>query len=74
MVNDPLSMYLADIATIPVSLAGLPAVSIPCGFSKDNLPLGLQLIGQSFAEETIIKVAHAFERNTDFIGRRPPIF
>lgn len=63
MANDPLAMYLADVATIPVNLAGLPAISIPCGVSKDNLPIGLQIIAKSFDESTMIKAAHYFERS-----------
>jgi aspartyl-tRNA(Asn)/glutamyl-tRNA(Gln) amidotransferase subunit A len=59
--NNPLQMYLADIATIPVSLAGLPAISIPCGF-VDGLPVGLQIIGKAFDEETILKVAHSLQQ------------
>ncbi len=61
-VNDPLAMYLADIATIPVNLAGLPAISIPCGFAKNGLPLGLQIIGKRFDEMNVLKVADYFER------------
>ena len=60
--NDPLKMYLADIATIPVNLAGLPAISIPCGFSKEGLPIGLQIIGKPWAEETVLKVAYHIEQ------------
>jgi len=63
MANDPLAMYLADVATIPVNLAGLPAISIPCGVSKDNLPIGLQIIAKNFDEATMIKAAHYFERS-----------
>ena len=69
---DPLAMYLSDIATIPVNLAGLPAISIPCGFSK-NLPVGLQIIGKAFAEETILRAAYTFEQNTDWHKRKPPL-
>ena len=65
-IEDPLKMYLSDIFTIPVNLAGLPAVSIPCGFGKNNLPVGLQLISGPFEEEKLIKASHAFERNTDY--------
>lgn len=64
--DDPLKMYLSDIATIPVNLAGLPAISIPCGFSKEGLPIGLQLIAKPFAEETLLKVAHRFRQLTGF--------
>jgi aspartyl-tRNA(Asn)/glutamyl-tRNA(Gln) amidotransferase subunit A len=60
--NDPLKMYLADIATIPVNLAGLPAISVPCGFSKEGLPIGLQIIAKPFAEETLFKLAHRLEQ------------
>lgn len=63
--DDPLTMYLSDICTIPVNLAGLPAISIPCGFSK-GLPVGLQLIGKAFGENTILRAAYTFEQNTDF--------
>ncbi|GAB6100009.1 Asp-tRNA(Asn)/Glu-tRNA(Gln) amidotransferase subunit GatA [Halanaerocella petrolearia] len=63
--DDPLDMYLSDICTIPVNLAGLPALSMPCGYDSQDLPIGLQIIGQAFDEETILKVAHAFEQTTD---------
>ncbi|NQY75399.1 MAG: Asp-tRNA(Asn)/Glu-tRNA(Gln) amidotransferase subunit GatA, partial [Candidatus Margulisbacteria bacterium] len=59
-IKDPLSMYLSEVATIPVSLAGLPAISVPCGFSND-LPVGLQMIAPSFDEETLLKTAHRYE-------------
>ncbi|MFC1540694.1 Asp-tRNA(Asn)/Glu-tRNA(Gln) amidotransferase subunit GatA [Candidatus Margulisiibacteriota bacterium] len=70
--NDPLSMYLSDIATIPVNLAGLPAISIPCGSSR-GLPIGLQIIGQAFAEQTILQAAYAYEQATDWHKRRPQL-
>ena len=60
-MDDPLKMYLSDIFTIPANLAGLPAVSVPCGVDKSNLPVGLQLMAEPFAEEKLIRVAHAFE-------------
>ena len=63
-VDDPVTMYLNDILTIPVNLAGVPAISIPCGFS-DGLPVGLQIIGKAFDEATVLRVAHAFEQNTE---------
>lgn len=59
-VDDPLTMYLNDICTIPVNLAGLPAISVPCGLA-DGLPVGLQIIGKAFDEATVLRVAHAFE-------------
>jgi len=63
-VNDPLTMYLNDILTIPVSLAGVPAISVPCGLSN-GLPVGLQLIAKPFNESTILRAAHAFEKHTE---------
>ena len=68
---DPLQMYLSDIFTISVNLAGVPGISIPCGFTSGNLPIGLQLIGKHFDEESILKVAHAYEQSTDWHKRRP---
>ncbi len=68
--SDPLSMYLSDIATIPVNLAGIPAISIPCGFDK-GLPIGMQILGRHFDEETLIRVAYTYESETDFHKRKP---
>ncbi len=70
---DPLQMYLSDIFTISVNLAGIPAISIPCGFSSGGLPIGLQILGRPFDEEGIFRVASAFEQATDFHQRRPPL-
>jgi aspartyl-tRNA(Asn)/glutamyl-tRNA(Gln) amidotransferase subunit A len=64
-MDDPLQMYLSDIFTIPANLAGLPAVSIPCGLDDKGLPVGMQLMAKPFDEETLIKAAHAFERATE---------
>ena len=61
MTNDPLKMYLQDICTVPVNLAGLPGISLPCGFNKENLPLGFQLIGKPLDEETILRTAFTYE-------------
>lgn len=72
-LEDPLKMYLSDIYTIPVNLAGLPAISLPCGFSASGLPIGLQLIGKPFDEETILRAAHAFEKSTAFHKKKPPL-
>jgi len=72
-INDPLSMYLSDIFTIPANLAGIPGISIPCGFTSDKLPIGLQLLGKPFDEETILRVAYTFEKNTDFHLKKPNI-
>jgi aspartyl-tRNA(Asn)/glutamyl-tRNA(Gln) amidotransferase subunit A len=71
--DDPLQMYLADIFTISVNLAGVPAVSIPCGFTSQNLPVGLQIIGRHFDEESILKIAYAYEQSTDWHKRRPEL-
>ncbi len=71
--EDPLQMYLSDIFTISVNLAGVPAISIPCGFTKAGLPIGLQLIGKPFDEATVLKVAHAFEQATEWHRRTPPL-
>ncbi len=70
-VDDPLLMYLSDIFTIPCNLAGLPGLSIPCGFSQSGLPIGLQIIGNHFQEEKILQIAYAFEQHTDFHRRKP---
>jgi aspartyl-tRNA(Asn)/glutamyl-tRNA(Gln) amidotransferase subunit A len=70
-VSDPVQMYMEDIFTVPVNIAGLPAMSIPCGFDNSNLPIGLQLIGKRFDEPTIIRAAYTFEQNTDFHKFRP---
>jgi aspartyl-tRNA(Asn)/glutamyl-tRNA(Gln) amidotransferase subunit A len=70
-VQDPLQMYLSDIFTISVNLAGVPAISIPCGFSRQGLPIGLQIIGRACEEEKIIRAAYTFEQNTDHHTKRP---
>jgi aspartyl-tRNA(Asn)/glutamyl-tRNA(Gln) amidotransferase subunit A len=72
-VNDPLQMYLSDIFTIPVNLAGTCAMSLPAGFSGDGLPIGLQLIGKPFDEATILRAAHAFEQVTEWHTRKAVI-
>jgi aspartyl-tRNA(Asn)/glutamyl-tRNA(Gln) amidotransferase subunit A len=71
--EDPLAMYLNDVFTIPQPLAGVPAISVPCGFSADGLPIGLQVIGKPFAEPTILRVAAAYEGVTDWHRRKPPL-
>lgn len=72
-INDPLQMYLSDIFTIPVNLAGTCGMSVPAGFSSDGLPIGLQLIGRPFGEETIIRAAYTFEQATDWHKRKADI-
>ncbi len=70
--DDPLQMYLSDVYTIPVNIAGLPALSVPCGFSQ-GLPVGLQFIGKPFAEHTLIRAAYAYERSTEFHKMHPQV-
>lgn len=72
-IDDPMTMYANDILTIPINLAGVPAISIPCGFDGD-LPLGLQIIGKHFDEETIYRTAYAYEKATDFHTKTPQIW
>ncbi len=71
-VDDPLQMYLSDVYTVPLKLAGVPGISVPCGFTG-GLPVGLQVIGRAFDEQTILNVAHAFEQATPFHAQRPPL-
>ncbi|HTO47143.1 MAG TPA: amidase family protein, partial [Burkholderiales bacterium] len=71
MVADPVTMYLNDIYTIGANLAGLPAMSIPCGFGRGGLPVGLQIVGDYFAEARMLNVAHGFQRATDWHLRMP---
>lgn len=70
-IENPLEMYLSDVFTIPANLAGIPGISIPCGFTRDNLPIGMQIMGKHFDEATLLKVARAFERETDYHLKRP---
>ena len=70
--EDPLSMYLADVFTVPASLAGLPAVSVPAGFSRDGLPVGMQLVGPGDSEPLLFRLARAVEEAAGVSGRRPP--
>jgi aspartyl-tRNA(Asn)/glutamyl-tRNA(Gln) amidotransferase subunit A len=72
--SDPVAMYLSDIYTIAVNLAGLPGMSIPCGFSANGRPIGLQLIGNLFSEAKLLNVAHQYQLNTDWHGRMPEAF
>jgi aspartyl-tRNA(Asn)/glutamyl-tRNA(Gln) amidotransferase subunit A len=69
--DDPLTMYLSDIFTIAVNLAGLPALSVPCGFDRKGLPISLQLIGKPFGEEVLLQVAYAYEQATSWHERKP---
>ena len=69
--DNPLAMYLADLLTIPVNLAGLPAISVPCGFSQSGLPIGVQLIGNVLEEARLLQVAHQYEQAADVMATRP---
>jgi aspartyl-tRNA(Asn)/glutamyl-tRNA(Gln) amidotransferase subunit A len=71
--DDPLAMYLEDIFTVTANLAGIPGLSLPCGFSKDNLPIGMQLLGPQWGEETILRAGYAYEQATEWHTRKPPI-
>jgi len=71
-VDDPIQMYLSDVCTLPINIAGLPAISIPAGFA-DGLPIGMQVIGKPFDEETILRIAFAYEQATEWHKRKPPI-
>ncbi|MBS7635070.1 Asp-tRNA(Asn)/Glu-tRNA(Gln) amidotransferase subunit GatA [Candidatus Bathyarchaeota archaeon] len=69
-INDPLTLYMCDILTVPANLTGYPAISIPCGFEGD-LPVGMQIIGKPFDEKNLLEISFAFENNTDFAKRKP---
>lgn len=69
IIKNPLQMYLQDACTVPLNLAGLPGISLPCGMTSANLPIGMQIIGKPLGEETIIKVAYAYESSKDFAGK-----
>jgi aspartyl-tRNA(Asn)/glutamyl-tRNA(Gln) amidotransferase subunit A len=72
-VDDPLTMYLSDIFTLSVNLAGIPGISVPCGFSPEGLPIGLQILGSHLCEEKILKVAYNFEQATEFHKKKPAL-
>ncbi|TRZ52194.1 MAG: Asp-tRNA(Asn)/Glu-tRNA(Gln) amidotransferase subunit GatA, partial [Dehalococcoidia bacterium] len=72
-IKDPLSMYLSDIFTIPANLAGIPAISLPCGYSNDGLPIGLQLMAKHFDEETLIRAAYTYEQNSKWKRIKPKL-
>lgn len=72
-VDDPLQMYLSDIFTISANLAGIPGISLPCGFSKKRLPIGLQLLAKPFDEEVLLRIAYTYEKNTDWHKRKPEL-
>ena len=71
-MDDPLQMYLSDVCTLPINIAGVPGMSIPAGFA-DGLPVGMQIIGKSFGEETMLRVAYAYEQATEWHKWKPEI-
>lgn len=72
-IDNPLQMYLSDIFTISANLAGIPGISIPCGFGRNGLPIGLQILGKPFDEKTILRIAYAYEQNTEWRKMKPGI-
>jgi aspartyl-tRNA(Asn)/glutamyl-tRNA(Gln) amidotransferase subunit A len=72
-VGDPLQMYLSDVFTVPANLAGLPAVSVPCGEGTSGLPVGIQFTGRAFEEMMLLRIANAIERRTDWLAHRPSV-
>ena len=71
-IDDPMQMYLSDVCTLPINIAGVPAISVPAGFAN-GLPIGMQIIGKHFDEETVLHIAFAYEQATDWHSARPPI-
>jgi aspartyl-tRNA(Asn)/glutamyl-tRNA(Gln) amidotransferase subunit A len=72
-MDDPLQMYLADVYTLAVNLAGVPGISIPCGFDDKKLPIGLQIIGPAFSEDKLLRIGRMFESKTDYHNQRPTL-
>jgi aspartyl-tRNA(Asn)/glutamyl-tRNA(Gln) amidotransferase subunit A len=72
-VDDPLSMYLSDVLTLTCNLAGLPGMSVPCGFSASGLPIGLQLLAKHFNEGTLLRTAYAYEQASDWREKKAKI-
>ena len=70
-LSDPLKMYLGDIYTVMINIAGLPSLALPCGFDSGNMPVGMQLIGRPFEEETILSAGHAYQSVTDYHKQVP---
>jgi aspartyl-tRNA(Asn)/glutamyl-tRNA(Gln) amidotransferase subunit A len=71
-VDDPLQMYLSDVCTLPINIAGIPGLSVPAGFS-DGLPVGMQIIGKPFSEETLLRIGFAYEQATGWWEQKPPL-
>lgn len=70
-LTDPLAMYLSDIYTVSVNLIGIPAIALPCGFAKDGMPIGMQLLGNLMSEEKLVNLAHAYQMHTDWHKKQP---
>lgn len=73
MTDEPMQMYKHDMLTMPANIAGLPAITVPCGFDSNNLPIGLQMMSKPFGEGNLLKAAYSFEQSTEFLKKRPPI-
>ncbi len=71
-VNDPLSMYLEDLYTVTANLAGIAGLSMPCGFTRSGLPIGVQLLAPAFQESRLLRAAHHYQLHTDWHTRKPP--
>jgi aspartyl-tRNA(Asn)/glutamyl-tRNA(Gln) amidotransferase subunit A len=71
--EDPLGMYLSDLMTIPVNLAGLPGISIPCGFDSKGMPIGLQMISNVLREDVLLQVAYGYEQSTEWHKQQPSV-
>jgi aspartyl-tRNA(Asn)/glutamyl-tRNA(Gln) amidotransferase subunit A len=71
-VADPLQMYLSDVCTLPINIAGIPGLSIPAGFS-DGLPVGMQILGKPFSEEMLLRIGFAYEQATEWHKKKPPL-
>ena len=71
--DDPLQMYLADVYTIAANLAGIPGISVPCGFDSNDLPIGLQILSPNFTEEKLLRVARMYEKQNDLSSRKAKV-
>jgi aspartyl/glutamyl-tRNA(Asn/Gln) amidotransferase subunit A (EC 6.3.5.-) len=71
--DDPLALYLSDILTLSANLAGIPGMSVPCGFNNQGLPIGMQLQAAHFQEEILLRAAHNLEQRAGVVGRKPPL-
>ena len=72
-INNPIEMYMNDICTVPINIAGVPALSMNCGFDSNNMPIGVQFISKAFNESTILQMAYAYEQNRDLPNITPQI-